>query len=191
MTWLLVMGWWWGNLTAGVMFLLSGCHARKNPLLTNPNFPFNSLPLDPFPISHQSYKVGYCGNWSAISHLIIFLQNKMLYIMICPPPPPDACLSRTLKTRQHILTWLRTQTHRSPVYSQPVEVPPVRTNTTELQSQHADVFLFFFLAWLCWMRHLRLTPRSLPWCRYLINSAVHAPASRVSWWRLVFLAKYL
>lgn len=119
---------------SAVQRLFRGCHARKaggvwgmgwggETLLTSLNFAFNSQLLDAFESSYGGSKEEYCGSWSSINHQMAFpLEKRKKSSDVAPSIQTPASLSRTSKTRQHILTWMRTNklthTHTSPLYSQ-------------------------------------------------------------------------
>lgn len=106
-----------------MLFIFRGCHARKaggvwgmgwggETLLTSLNFAFDSQLLDAFESSYGGSKEEYCGSWSSINHQMAFpLEKKRERNLVMWLPPSrrlPLSLSRTSKTRQHILTWMRT-----------------------------------------------------------------------------------
>lgn len=78
-------------------------------LLTSLNFAFNSQLLDAFESSYGGSKEEHCGSWSSINHQMAFpLEKRKKSSDVAPSIQTPASLSRTSKTRQHILTWMRT-----------------------------------------------------------------------------------
>lgn len=106
-------------------------------LLTSLNFAFNSQLLDAFESSYGGSKEEHCGSWSSINHQMAFpLEKRKKSSDVAPSIQTPASLSRTSKTRQHILTWMRTnkRTHThtqvTPILTIRV-LPPVHTRTHE------------------------------------------------------------
>lgn len=105
---------------SAVQRLFRDCHARKaggvwgmgwggETLLTSLNFAFNSQLLDAFESSYGGSKEEYCGSWSSINHQMAFpLEKRKKSSDVAPSIQTPASLSRASKTRQHILTWMRT-----------------------------------------------------------------------------------
>lgn len=105
---------------SAVQRLFRGCHARKaggvwgmgwggETLLTSLNFAFNSQLLDAFESSYGGSNEEHCGSWSSINHQMAFpLEKRKKSSDVAPSIQTPASLSRTSKTRQHILTWMRT-----------------------------------------------------------------------------------